>query len=106
MTDLKQWAFNGQVRYPGTNNTLYSFVNAIASILSALPINADVVYKITFRFPEEGKARDDESITLMTFPEADTIESFKYSHFSTVDVDEIVLQSIQYFNDHVEKENE
>lgn len=109
--DYEAMGFTSQVCYPGTNNTFTrSSMPGFHLIHDTVSPNADVVYKIpAFRFPEEGNQAiyvDDESITLMSFPEADTIESFKYSHFNTVDEDEIVLQSIQYFNDHVEKENE
>lgn len=109
--DYEAMGFTSQVCYPGTNNTFTrSSMPGFHLIHDTVSPNADVVYKIpAFRFPEEGNQAiyvDDESITLMSFPEADTIESFKYSHFNTVDVDEIVLQSIQYFNEHVEKENE
>ena len=111
--DYEAMGFTSQVCYPGTRNTFSrSSMPGFHLIHDTVSPNADVVYKIpAFRFPEEGNRAiylDDESITLMSFPEADTIESFKLSHFNTVDEDEIIRQSIEYFNelDKKEKENE
>jgi hypothetical protein len=109
--DYEAMGFTSQVCYPGTRNTFSrSSMPGFHLIHDTVSPNADVVYKIpAFRFPEEGNRAiylDDESITLMSFPEADTVESFKLSHFNTVDEDEIIRQSIQYFNELTEKENE
>ena len=102
--DYEAMGFTSQICYPGTRNTFTRSSNPGFNLVcdTASP-NDDATYKIpSITFPDEGNLAiylDDESITLMSFPEADTIETFKFSDYTTIDEVDVVFQSIVYIND-------
>ncbi len=74
-----------------------------------VPSKYNCTYKIpSINYPEKGDLAiyvDDESITLLQFPEADTIESYTFSDFHTIDPARIVFESIKDMNETYAKED-
>ena len=75
-----------------------------------VPSKYNCTYKIpSINYPEKGDLAiyvDDESITLLQFPEADTIESYTFSDFHTIDPARIVFESIEDMNEKYAKEDQ